>query len=37
MTSAKYVAFTTLSDKARMPGEGDPTYPWPYKEGSAAG
>ena len=33
MASAKYVAFTTLLDKKRMPGEGDPTYPWPYKEG----
>jgi methionine sulfoxide reductase catalytic subunit len=33
MTSAKYVAFTTLTDRAQMPGEGDPTYPWPYKEG----
>ena len=33
MASAKYVAFTTLSDRAQMPGEGDPTYPWPYKEG----
>jgi sulfoxide reductase catalytic subunit YedY len=31
--SAKYVAFTTLSDKNQMPGEGDPIYPWPYKEG----
>jgi len=33
MTSAKYVAFTTLMDTAQMPGEGDPLYPWPYKEG----
>jgi sulfoxide reductase catalytic subunit YedY len=33
MSSAKYVAFTTLMDKARMPGEGDPSYPWPYTEG----
>ena len=33
MASAKYVAFTTLTDEAQMPGEGDPTYPWPYKEG----
>ncbi len=33
MTSAKYVAFTTLSDRNQMPGEGDPIYPWPYKEG----
>ncbi len=33
MTSAKYVAFTTLTDRQQMPGESDPTYPWPYKEG----
>jgi methionine sulfoxide reductase catalytic subunit len=33
MTSAKYVAFTTLSDRQQMPGEGNPIYPWPYKEG----
>ncbi len=33
MTSAKYIAFTTLMDRKQMPGEGDPTYPWPYKEG----
>jgi len=33
MASAKYVAFTTLMDTAQMPGEGDPSYPWPYKEG----
>jgi len=33
MASAKYVAFTTLSDRKLMPGEGDGTYPWPYKEG----
>ncbi len=33
MTSAKYVAFTTLMDKSQMPGEGDPFYPWPYDEG----
>jgi methionine sulfoxide reductase catalytic subunit len=33
MTSAKYVHFVTLMDKARMPGEGDPFYPWPYSEG----
>ena len=31
--SAKYVAFTTLMDKKQFPGEGDPFYPWPYKEG----
>jgi len=33
MTSAKYVRFVTLMDKTRMPGEGDPLYPWPYNEG----
>jgi sulfoxide reductase catalytic subunit YedY len=33
MASAKYVAFTTLMDTAQMPGEGDPSFPWPYKEG----
>jgi methionine sulfoxide reductase catalytic subunit len=33
MTSAKYVAFTTLMDKSQMPGESDPFYPWPYDEG----
>ena len=33
MTSAKYVAFTTLMDVKQMPGEGELLYPWPYKEG----
>jgi methionine sulfoxide reductase catalytic subunit len=33
MTSAKYVAFTTLMDPARMPGEASSLYPWPYTEG----
>jgi len=33
MTSAKFVHFVTLMDKTRMPGEGDPLYPWPYSEG----
>jgi sulfoxide reductase catalytic subunit YedY len=33
MTSAKYVHFVTLMDKTRLPGEGDPLYPWPYSEG----
>jgi methionine sulfoxide reductase catalytic subunit len=33
MTSAKYVAFTTLMDKKQLPAEGNPLYPWPYKEG----
>jgi len=33
MASAKYVSFTTIMDPSQMPGEGDPSYPWPYKEG----
>ncbi len=33
MTSARYVSFTTLMDKKRMPAEGSSFYPWPYKEG----
>jgi sulfoxide reductase catalytic subunit YedY len=33
MTSAKYVHFVTLMDTDRMPGEGNPFYPWPYSEG----
>jgi len=31
--SAKYVVFTTLADKATMPGLGQRFYPWPYTEG----
>jgi len=31
--SARYVEFTTLSDKKQMPGQGNPLYPWPYTEG----
>ena len=33
MTSAKYVAFTTIMDPAQMPGQASPLYPWPYTEG----
>jgi len=32
-SGAKYVRFETLMDSARMPGESDPGYPWPYHEG----
>lgn len=32
-SSAKYVAFTTLVDRTRLPHEGDNLYPWPYTEG----
>jgi sulfoxide reductase catalytic subunit YedY len=33
-SSAKYVAFTTLMDKTRLPHEGALNlYPWPYREG----
>ncbi|GAP15928.1 sulfite oxidase [Longilinea arvoryzae] len=30
---AKYVRFVTLMDPSQMPGESDPSYPWPYQEG----
>ena len=33
MTSAKYVSFTTLMDTSQFPGQSDPSFPWPYKEG----
>ena len=33
MTSAKYVAFTTLMDLEHMPMENFRLYPWPYTEG----
>ena len=33
MASAKYVSFTTFMDPSQMSGEGDPSFPWPYKEG----
>jgi sulfoxide reductase catalytic subunit YedY len=32
-SSAKYVAFTTLTDTTQLPAEGNGFYPWPYKEG----
>ncbi len=31
--SAKYVRFETLHDPARMPGQNEPWYQWPYVEG----
>ena len=31
--SAKYVAFTTLHDPSRMPGQRSPILDWPYREG----
>ncbi len=33
MTSAKYVAFTTLMDTAQFPNQASSLYPWPYTEG----
>jgi len=33
MSSAGYVAFTTLLDPDQMPGQRSPFYPWPYTEG----
>jgi sulfoxide reductase catalytic subunit YedY len=33
MASAKYVAFETLHDPARMPGQKDDVLEWPYREG----
>ncbi len=32
-SSAKYVQFTTLTDKSQFPAEGNGFYPWPYLEG----
>jgi sulfoxide reductase catalytic subunit YedY len=32
-SDAKYVRFETLSDKKQMHAEGNPFYPWPYREG----
>jgi sulfoxide reductase catalytic subunit YedY len=32
-SNAKYVHFVTYMDRRRMPGEGNPFYPWPYSEG----
>jgi sulfoxide reductase catalytic subunit YedY len=33
MSDAKYVAFETLHDAARMPGQNTSVLPWPYTEG----
>jgi sulfoxide reductase catalytic subunit YedY len=33
LSSAKYVRFTTLADRAQMPAIGFPTLDWPYREG----
>ena len=33
MADAKYVAFETLHDPARMPGQNSSALPWPYVEG----
>ena len=33
MSSARYVAFTTLYDPEQFPGQSGPFYPWPYTEG----
>jgi sulfoxide reductase catalytic subunit YedY len=33
MGSAQYVAFTSLHDPARMPGQNTDVLPWPYTEG----
>jgi len=32
-SDAKYVRFETLMRSDQMPGESDPLYPWPYREG----
>jgi methionine sulfoxide reductase catalytic subunit len=32
-SDAKYVRFETVTRPAEMPGENDPSYPWPYQEG----
>jgi sulfoxide reductase catalytic subunit YedY len=32
-SAAKYVRFETLLDPKDMPGQSDPSYPWPYQEG----
>ncbi len=33
MSSARYVAFTTVLRPSEMPGQNSPFYPWPYTEG----
>jgi sulfoxide reductase catalytic subunit YedY len=32
-SAAKFVRFETILDPKDMPGQTDPTYPWPYQEG----
>jgi len=32
-SAAKFVRFETLLDPKDMPGQSDPSYPWPYQEG----
>ena len=32
-SDAKYVRFETIYDPAQMPGQNNPSYPWPYIEG----
>ncbi len=32
-SDAKYVRFETILDPKDMPGQSDPSYPWPYQEG----
>jgi len=33
MSKAKYVRFETIYDPERMPGQSNPSFPWPYVEG----
>ena len=33
LSSARYVRFETVFDPEQMPGQRQPTYPWPYQEG----
>ena len=33
LSTAKFVAFETLNDPARMPGQRQPVLEWPYREG----
>ena len=33
MSKAKYVRFETVYDPERMPGQKNPSFPWPYIEG----
>ena len=32
-SAAKYVRFESVLDPQDLPGQNDPTYPWPYQEG----